>query len=220
MVTEINFVNSNELEHPSIHICPEFSKAYDEVAMKKFGIDKNRYKKGDWPRTEGVNEYSIFDQVTLNITQIIRAIQFEFVGDREDMTFDEKQIEKMKWRSIPYNHFGKCYGIQLDKHVHHLRAVTILSKMDSLIWVHHHGQMLSPDVKSKFEIITNNKCLFLNLSYGVFITKRNCGDYDNETGFDFCTFKEAERKLMENFKCVLPVSNSSNPICENNNHSM
>ena len=45
-------------------------------------------------------------------------------------------------------------------------------------------------------------------------------DYDYDTGFDFCTLKEAERKLMENFNCVLPVSNSSNPICEDNNQSM
>ena len=68
MVTEINFLKSNELERPSIHICPEFSKAYDEEAM----IDTRR---------EGVDEYYIFDQVTLNITQIIQGILFEFVGD-------------------------------------------------------------------------------------------------------------------------------------------
>ena len=171
MVTEIIFLKSNELERPSIHICPEFSKAYDEEAMKKFGIEKNRYKKGDWPRTEGVDEYSIFDQVTLNITQIIRGIQFEFVGDKKDMKLDEKHVEHLKWRSVPYAHFGKCYGIQLDKKFHDLTAVTIVSKIDSLIWVHHHRQMLSPDVKSKFEIMTKNKCLFLNLSYGVFITR-------------------------------------------------
>ena len=126
-------------------------------------LRKNRYKKGDWPRTEGVDEYSIFDQVTLNITQIIQGILFEFVGDKKDMKFDEKYVENLKWRSIPYAHFGKCYGIQLDKHFHDLRAVTSVSKIDSLIWVPRLRQMLSPDVKSKFEIMSKHKCLFLNL---------------------------------------------------------
>ena len=137
---------------------PGIFKADDEEAMKKFGIEKNRYKKGDWPRTEGVDQYHNFDQVTLNITQIIRGIQFEFVGDKKDIKFDKKHVENIKWRSIPYAHFGKCYGIQLDKKFHDLTAVTIVSKIDSLIWVHHHRQMLSPDVKSKFEIEHSDMC--------------------------------------------------------------
>ena len=220
MVTEIQFYKSNKLGRPSLHICPEFSQAYDEDAMDRFGIEKQRYKKGDWPRTKGVDEHFIFGQVTLNITHIIRFIQFEFVEDREDIELDGKDVENLKWEAIPYAHFGRCFGLRLDDSFDDLRAVTIRSKIDAIVWVHYHGQMLSPDVKSKFEIIkTDSKCLYLTLTYGVFFTRRNCAEYNSDTGCDFCTLQEAEHKLMGRFNCVRPISNSSSLICKTNNLS-
>ena len=48
----------------------------------------------------------------------------------------------------------------------------------------------------------------------------NCYDYEDGDGYDICNVKETETHLLENFGCVLPISNSSHKICENNTESI
>ena len=93
--------------------------------------------------------------------------------------------------------------------------------MDSVVWVHHHQQMLSPDGKTKFEIfIKNKKCLFMTVTYKVFKSSMNCHVYPKEAGYDHCTIRDTENHLMQVFGCVLPISNSSHQICMNNTASI
>ena len=84
-----------------------------------------------------------------------------------------------------------------------LEAVTIVSKIDSEVWVDQHGQMF-----------------FLFLTYKVFKTKLYCASYNGEQGYDLCTVKETENQLLKDFGCVLPFSNSSFQICQNNTDSI
>ena len=80
--------------------------------MKKFGIEKDKYKNGDWPRTVGMDEHDIFDQVRHNISQIIRGIEFGFVGASVDRKFYDEELDGLEWTPIAYDHFGICYGLR------------------------------------------------------------------------------------------------------------
>ena len=79
VTTHIHFYESNIVGCPALSICRDFTQAYHQGVMKQFGIEKDRYKIGDWPRTGGVDEHEVFDQVTQNISQILRGIEFGFV---------------------------------------------------------------------------------------------------------------------------------------------
>ena len=219
-MADVHFDDSNTVGRPTLHICPEFSQAYDEGVMQTFGIEKGKYKRGDWPRTVGVDERDIFDQVTHNISQIIKGIEFGFVGALADKKYYGEDLQKLRWTSIAYDHFGRCFGIRMDNQFDDLKAATIVTKIDSIIWVHQYGQMLSPDGKTKFEIMTKNKCLFITLTYKLFKTSTNCNYYHGEEGYDFCTVTNTAKQLWEGLGCVLPMSNSSYPICQNNSHSI
>ena len=188
--------------------------------MKKYGIEKKKYKKGDWPRTEGRNEHEIFKEVTWEITDILRKIFFQFVGEKKDILMEGPGLTNLSWNTMPYDHFGRCYGLDLNETFNGLRALTVYSKINTLLWMHHPGQILNPDVKSKFEIYNYNKCLFITLTYGYFKTSYNCLEYDIDRGFDYCSLKEAEKKLLKIFGCVLPISNSTENICMNNKQSI
>ena len=76
------------------------------------------------------------------------------------------------------------------------KAVTIVTKLDSVVWVHQHGQMLSPDGKTKFEIMTKNKCLSLPMTYKLFKTKLSGALYNGEQVYDLCRVKETENQLL------------------------
>ena len=163
---DVHFEKSDIAGRPTIHICPEFSEAYNKSAMKILGIEKGRYKNGDWTRT-GLNEHDVFDKVTYNLAQILTGIEFAFNRGHDQKYYGTK-LEDLDWTSLAYQHFGRCFGIKLDQQFNDLKAVTIVSKMDAIIWVHQDGQLLSPDGKTKFEILSKNKCLFLSLTYNIF----------------------------------------------------
>ena len=100
VVSDVHFHESNIIGRPTITICPEFSQAYDQLALQRFGMEKGRYKKGDWPRTEGQDEKKIFNQVTHNISQIVQGIEFGFVGALADRKYYGHQLDSLYWTSI------------------------------------------------------------------------------------------------------------------------
>ena len=41
-----------------------------------------------------MDEHEVFDQVTLNISQIVRGIEFGFVGARDDVKFYDEALDR------------------------------------------------------------------------------------------------------------------------------
>ena len=114
VTTDIHFYESNMVGRPALSICPEFTQAYHEGVVETFGIEKDMYKIGDWPRTRGVNEHDVFDQVTKNISQILRGIEFGFVGARDDIKFYDEALDSLEWTPIAYDRFGISAGADVS----------------------------------------------------------------------------------------------------------
>ena len=114
VTTDIHLYESNAVGRETLRICPEFTQAYHQGVMKQFGIEKDRYKIGNWPRTGGVDEHEVFNQVTQNISQILRGIEFGFVGARDDIKFYDEALDSLEWTPIAYDRFGISAGADVS----------------------------------------------------------------------------------------------------------
>jgi hypothetical protein len=72
------------------------------------------------------------------------------------------------WRSYDHLNYGKCYSYTVPKRLRHLkiRAVNLLLKMDTFVFVHHEGQFRSIDTVDKIPIKTGRK-VFIDVKHAV-----------------------------------------------------
>ena len=111
---------------------------------------------------------------------------------------------------IPSRLFGRCFSFYLTKETTGLEvtAIDVVTKMNTLIYLHHPNQFMSRNQKGK--VVTKvNKKLFIDIHYE--ITQNRLGNKveticNDEMNFrlDECIFDAIGQDLEKRFGCTVP----------------
>jgi hypothetical protein len=169
------------------------------------------YRRGRGPNITTTSPQDIFKHVTLVLSDLVIKIRIRFISEA-DQIYKGKNLSKLPWKSISYYFLGRCFSLSLA--FPNMNFAEISSSKDILGYIHYPGTFMSPDSTSKFKLKINER-LYLTVSYEVseINTKSTCRKYTESQEFDDCIVKESQQRLMDSFSCVLPFSNSSQPIC-------
>ena len=172
-----------------------------------------------------MDERSIFDYVTHDVDSILEKIEIRFDYRKQNKMFSENNLKNLTYVEKYDATYGRCFGIDINGYdLGGIYKTVIIAKMSVYIFVQQNGQF-SENGKSRLEIQLG-KCLFIELSYEIFIQNMDTGcsthnpdgckclDYDNVRTYDDCNEEAIELNMMDKNKCVVPFLRSNKTICK------
>ena len=145
----------NSIPFLELIICPTFQSAYNDEALKSYGMDKGDYRRrAIYYPTKNESSYKnlhdLFDEITFDINQLLYSIKISTL----DRTFSKFKVdfdnsndihEKDIIITTKYSDtFGRCYGFRPRDHVHELGVtkIDVTARMDIYIYFGHPGQFM------------------------------------------------------------------------------
>ena len=122
---------------PSVTVCPAYKEAYKQEILNFYGSTKSEYRKGNFSVNSNKNPWRIFDEINYNFKEII-----------EDVTVSNSQRNQIQISEKFSVTFGKCYSMEF-KDFQEIQSMKIVTKIDTYLYLHHPGQFMGIDEKSK-----------------------------------------------------------------------
>ena len=163
--------SAGDIDTPFVEltICPTYDAGYKGDTLNAYGMDKEeyRYKAIYSPgnNTHDIDLVSIYKSVTHDIEEMLVSIKVyttnEKTGQRSfDIKFDQPNfMEHIDITTKYHPYLGRCFSIHLKDHVLKLgiNAVTIVARIDVLVYFGHPGQFMNPNTKSKvYQCLSNH----------------------------------------------------------------
>ncbi|TRY78400.1 hypothetical protein TCAL_10416 [Tigriopus californicus] len=222
---------SGEATFLAFTFCPSFKDAYSQDGLAKYGLTVNSYKSGDYfgnqstMDTSKIDGYDVFADVTYELSELLKVIEISL----SDPSLPSVVIDLSKplnssqaeWTTIYDDTFGRCYHMYLNPAVTRKEIVNmeIEAKAGIYIYLHHPGQRLDVDSKTKVFAELGNK-LFIDLAHE--LSTNTLGqdgempcDASMDWDYDGCIYEKLGNELWNSFGCVLPFmpSVSGRSIC-------
>ena len=151
-------VKDANLQFLELTICPGYRYAYKDDVLKRYGMDKRKFRKGGsyapLNYSEGMDLRKIFNSVTYEIEELLLYIKI-FTLDRQkpQLTIDFQALNTTRHIKVVTKYrstFGKCYSIQPRDHVVQLAIVKIdiMARYGIYVYFGYPGQFMY-NTKSK-----------------------------------------------------------------------
>ena len=140
----------------SFTICPDYDAAYKLEKLESYNIDRRKYQRGTYNHTgPEKNPRELFEEVTYKLEEMIKGVAVSTWDGRNssiaipvDGTLDPKMA---RW--VPKVHilYGYCYSLEIFPALSAfgISAIGIDTFIDTFIMLHHSGQFLDYNTKSK-----------------------------------------------------------------------
>ena len=222
----------------SFTICPDYDTSYNPEKLKKYNIDRLQYQRGSYNHSgPDRSPRQLFEEVTYKLEEIIKFARVSTWDEYNstivipvDGTLDPKLGRWVKKIHILY---GYCYSLEIFSALSAfgISELAMESYVDIFIMLHHSGQFLDYNTKSKvkmevsahifcdvdrwnlnkyFQIGGNIKeYLFIDLTYEVTIdtleseSELACNPNMNEH-LDECLYRGIDKNLTDSFGCTIP----------------
>lgn len=148
-------------------ICPTFEEAYVRETMDQMLISRSDFRDGffygnishpdyDYNLQEG---FDIFEKATYELDQILREVEVstEDLKDPRVKIYEEDKplnLSLASWKPTFNDVYGRCFSMELDPKITMKGIINIvfMSKIGIHVFLHHPGQKMDVDSKTKVEI--------------------------------------------------------------------
>lgn len=143
----------------SFTICPDYDASYNVGKLREYGIDRSKYQRGAYntSRSPHINPRVLFDRVTFKLEDIVRSTEVETWDENNssivipvDGTLDP---DLAQWVPKFYILYGYCYSLEIFPKLSAfgIAEVSFETYIDIFIMLHHSGQFLDYNTKSKVQ---------------------------------------------------------------------
>ena len=213
--------------------------AYNETFLNEHGTERSKFQRGNYSRggvdtKDKLSADDFYDMASYSLSELMSEITL-ITGSKDKRSVmvgvDDEDVDRWEdgegvvtWEAKNTMSFGKCYSMSISKEVSKLAvaAVEFSANMDFYVYMHHSGQFLAKDTKTKVpgEV---NRLNFLDITYDIYHDHlgesffKTC-DSEMDSGFDDCIYGNVSRRLRDSFGCSLPylpkVSLDGIEICD------
>ena len=192
-------------------ICPTYHNAYKEKVLQSLGTSMRIYRGGNFTtNSTGKSPWEIFVQVTHDLEDIIETLEIQTYDTGYEKIADLSNSKSIQWTIKPYSTFGRCYSMNLDPTLTALGIVSfsIKTKLDIYIYLHHPGQFMNINTKSKV-FTTKGQRHYIDLSYTIIkdTLEKNSNlpcSAEMNLNQDDCIYTHLEQKMGAKFNCLAP----------------
>lgn len=241
-VSTSKIVSSGSAEFPALSICADFFDAYKTDILENYDSSPENIRSLKFPNTSYLESLPLFESVTLNLTELIQSVEFNFhepfpgtkvshlllaqeVNEENDQ-YMVKTLENEDWIQKNWLTLGRCYTYKLPQELRKLnvRSITIVTNVNLLVYIHHPGQFWWVDTDTKIPI-SKHQLSFLDVRHTVVhaLPKEvngteflSCSE-EMDFGYDACYHRSFDERFYEEFKCLHPLMlskmNTTRSIC-------
>ena len=231
-VSSSKIVSTGMAEFPSLSICADFYDAYKKDILEEFNSSANNIRNLRFPNTFDYESLPFFQLITLNLTELIQSIEFNFhdsfpgtkishlllvskVNEGEmDGTKIVQKLDDGFWVQHTWLTLGRCYTYTLPQNLRRLnvRSFTLVSNYNLLVYIHHPGQFWWVDTDTKIPVAKNKMC-FLDVRHTVVhalpkvingTNSLSCSE-KMDFGYDACFHQSFDELFYQEFKCMHPL---------------
>ena len=231
-VSSSKIVSTGMAEFPSLSICADFFDAYKKDMLEKFNSSAKNIRNLRFPNTPDYESLPFFKLITLNLTELIQSIDFNFHDSfpgtkishlllvaqvNEGLMDDTHIVQKLDedhWVQHNWLTLGRCYTYTLPKKLRKLnvRSFTLVTNFNLLVYIHHPGQFWWVDTDTKIPVAKNKMC-FLDVRHTVVhalpkvingTNSLSCSE-KMDFGYDACFHQSFDELFYQEFKCMHPL---------------
>ena len=227
------YKHTSKVPFPDLTFCPV--KRYKENILKNNGIENiSEYiENAQWVSKDvtKAGPEELYHEVTFPVEEIIDWVEVYldryFKGSEKivlNLTTNPcGGSEEKVFLTREYYYNGNCYSIVMPDCLHQTGPVEVIIslKEDVDVFIHHSGQFMSPNSRSRVRIKSNrdvkvsvtHETVQMLEEFGTCTYTYQQGSYDN------CIYQQMSKKMLEEIGCTVPWLPNRSKICIDVNHA-
>ena len=183
-----------------------------------------------WSSSNGNAESpeELYIESTFSLEEIIGIVEVyldRYINGSEKVTFDPKSNQnpcgedpKNVFLAREYYFNGNCYSIVMPECVHQAGPLEVIVNVKEAVdvFIHHPGQFLSPNSRSRIRILQNRhvKMALTHETVKLLPDFGTCTNDYPEGSYDNCIYSQLNNKTLEEIGCSVPWQANKSEICK------
>ena len=220
----------SEVPFPDLTFCPV--SGYKENVLRNNGLQNisDYTEESIWSSSNGNTESpeELYIESTFSLEEIIGIVEVyldRYINGSEKVTFDPKSNQNpcgedaMKvFLAREYYFNGNCYSIVMPECVHQAGPLEVIVNVKEAVdvFIHHPGQFLSPNSRSRIRILQNRhvKMALTHETVKLLPDFGTCTNDYPEGSYDNCIYSQLNNKTLEEIGCSVPWQANKSEICK------
>ena len=220
----------SEVPFPDLTFCPV--SGYKENVLINNGLQNisDYTEESIWSSSNGNTESpeELYIESTFSLEEIIGIVEVyldRYINGSEKVTFDPKSNEnpcgedpKNVFLAREYYFNGNCYSIVMPECVHQAGPLEVIVNVKEAVdvFIHHPGQFLSPNSRSRIRILQNRhvKMALTHETVKLLPDFGTCTNDYPEGSYDNCIYSQLNNKTLEEIGCSVPWQANKSEICK------
>ena len=220
----------SEVPFPDLTFCPV--SGYKENVLINNGLQNisDYTEESIWSSSNGNTESpeELYIESTFSLEEIIGIVEVyldRYINGSEKVTFDPKSNQnpcgedpKNVFLAREYYFNGNCYSIVMPECVHQAGPLEVIVNVKEAVdvFIHHPGQFLSPNSRSRIRILQNRhvKMALTHETVKLLPDFGTCTNDYPEGSYDNCIYSQLNNKMLEEIGCSVPWQANKSEICK------
>ena len=220
----------SEVPFPDLTFCPV--SGYKENVLINNGLQNisDYTEESIWSSSNGNTESpeELYIESTFSLEEIIGIVEVyldRYINGSEKVTFDPKSNQnpcgedpKNVFLAREYYFNGNCYSIVMPECVHQAGPLEVIVNVKEAVdvFIHHPGQFLSPNSRSRIRILQNRhvKMALTHETVKLLPDFGTCTNDYPEGSYDNCIYSQLNNKTLEEIGCSVPWQANKSEICK------
>ena len=220
----------SEVPFPDLTFCPV--SGYKENVLINNGLQNisDYTEESIWSSSNGNTESpeELYIESTFSLEEIIGIVEVyldRYINGSEKVTFDPKSNQnpcaedpKNVFLTREYYFNGNCYSIVMPECVHQAGPLEVIVNVKEAVdvFIHHPGQFLSPNSRSRIRILQNRhvKMALTHETVKLLPDFGTCTNDYPEGSYDNCIYSQLNNKTLEEIGCSVPWQANKSEICK------
>ena len=220
----------SEVPFPDLTFCPV--SGYKENVLRNNGLQNisDYTEESIWSSSNGNAESpeELYIESTFSLEEIIGIVEVyldRYINGSEKVTFDPKlnqnpcgEDPKNVFLAREYYFNGNCYSIVMPECVHQAGPLEVIVNVKEAVdvFIHHPGQFLSPNSRSRIRILQNRhvKMALTHETVKLLPDFGTCTNDYPEGSYDNCIYSQLNNKTLEEIGCSVPWQANKSEICK------
>ena len=220
----------SEVPFPDLTFCPV--SGYKENVLRNNGLQNisDYTEESIWSSSNGNAESpeELYIESTFSLEEIIGIVEVyldRYINGSEKVTFDPKSNQnpcgedpKNVFLAREYYFNGNCYSIVMPECVHQAGPLEVIVNVKEAVdvFIHHPGQFLSPNSRSRIRILQNRhvKMALTHETVKLLPDFGTCTNDYPEGSYDNCIYSQLNNKTLEEIGCSVPWQANKSEICK------
>ena len=220
----------SEVPFPDLTFCPV--SGYKENVLINNGLQNisDYTEESIWSSSNGNTESpeELYIESTFSLEEIIGIVEVyldRYINGSEKVTFDPKSNQnpcgedpKNVFLAREYYFNGNCYSIVMPECVHQAGPLEVIVNVKEAVdvFIHHPGQFLSPNSRSRIRILQNRhvKMALTHETVKLLPDFGTCTNDYPEGSYDNCIYSQLNNKTLEEIGCSVPWQANKSDICK------